>query len=318
MIAHLVTRNMAKGLSPQEAVEAALKRLEGAFALAILFEGEDDLMIGARRGSPLAIGYGHDEMFFGSDAIALAPFTDRVTYLEDGDWAVLTRAGATIYDERGKQVERPLQRTLASSFLVDKGNHRHFMAKEIYEQPEVVGHTLAHYLDFATGRASLPADFGVSFAELDRLSITACGTAYYAGLVAKYWFERFARLPVDIDIASEFRYREQPLSPKGLSIVVSQSGETADTLASLRYAKSEGQKVAAIVNVRESTIAREADFVLPTLAGPEIGVASTKAFTSQLAVLGFAGDRGRQGARRALRRGRGEARARALARCRAS
>ena len=285
VVAHLVTRNLEQGMSPEAAVKAALSRLEGAFALAILFDGEDDLMIGARRGSPLAIGYGDGEMFFGSDAIALAPFTDRVAYLEDGDWAVLTRQGATIYDEMGNKVERPVVRTLATSLLVDKGNHRHFMAKEIHEEPEVVGHTLAHYLDFAAGRAALPDGVAIDFAGLDRLSITACGTAYYAGLTAKYWFERFARLPVDIDIASEFRYREQPLSQKGLSIVVSQSGETADTLASLRYAKSEGQKVAAIVNVRESTIAREADYVLPTLAGPEIGVASTKAFTCQLAAL---------------------------------
>ena len=284
-VAHLITRNLDAGMTPREAVSAALRRLEGAFALVIVFEGEDDLMIGARRGSPLAIGYGHDEMFFGSDAIALAPFTDTISYLEDGDWAVVTRAGAEILDETGATVERPVVKTMASSLLVDKGNHRHFMAKEIAEQPEVVGHTLAHYLDFATLGASLPEDFTIDFTSLDRLSITACGTAYYAGLVAKYWFERFARLPVDIDIASEFRYREQPLAPNGLSIVVSQSGETADTLASLRYAKAEGQKVAAIVNVRESTIAREADFVLPTLAGPEIGVASTKAFTSQLAVL---------------------------------
>jgi glucosamine--fructose-6-phosphate aminotransferase (isomerizing) len=242
-------------------------------------------MIGARRGSPLAIGHGHGEMYLGSDAIALAPFTNRITYLDEGDWVVMSRSGITIHDETGKVVERPLTTTLATSFLVDKGNHRHFMAKEIYEQPEVVGHTLAHYLDFAKGRAVLPEDFNVDVKKLDRISITACGTAFYAGLVAKYWFERFARLPVDIDIASEFRYREQPLAPNGLSIVVSQSGETADTLASLRYAKAEGQAVAAIVNVRESTIAREADFVLPTLAGPEIGVASTKAFTCQLAVL---------------------------------
>jgi glutamine---fructose-6-phosphate transaminase (isomerizing) len=286
VIAHLVTRHLQAGMSPPAAVAAALARLEGAFALAILFDGEEDLMIGARRGSPLAIGHGHGEMFFGSDAIALAPFTDRITYLEDGDWAVVTRAGATVYDAAGNVVERPTVRTLATSLLVDKGNHRHFMAKEIQEQPEVVGHTLAHYLDFATSRAVLPADCEIDFAGLDRLSITACGTAYYAGVVAKYWFERFARLPVDIDIASEFRYREQPLTAKGLSIVVSQSGETADTLASLRYARGEGQKVAAIVNVPTSTIAREADFILPTLAGPEIGVASTKAFTSQLAVLG--------------------------------
>ncbi|MEO8668391.1 MAG: glutamine--fructose-6-phosphate transaminase (isomerizing) [Bauldia sp.] len=285
VVAQLVTQNMRNGMAPADAVQATLGRLEGAFSLAILFEGNDNLMIGARRGSPLAVGHGNGEMFFGSDAIALAPFTDRVTYLADGDWAVMTRQGVTIHDEAGAVVERPMVKTLASSLLVDKGNHRHFMAKEIYEQPEVVGHTLAHYLDFTAGRVALPKDFTVDFTRLDRLSITACGTAHYAGLVGKYWFERFARLPVDIDIASEFRYREQPLSPNGLSIVVSQSGETADTLASLRYARSQRQQVAAIVNVQESTIAREADFVLPTLAGPEIGVASTKAFTSQLAVL---------------------------------
>ncbi|SDB15398.1 glutamine--fructose-6-phosphate transaminase (isomerizing) [Bauldia litoralis] len=285
VIAQLVSRNLEAGMAPADAVKATLDRLEGAFALAILFDGEDDLMIGARRGSPLAIGFSDGEIYFGSDAIALAPFTDRVSYLQDGDWAILTRAGATIYDADGAVVERPVTRALVTSLMVDKGNHRHFMAKEIYEQPEVVGHTLGHYLDFAGGRCAPDAIGGIDFASLDRLSITACGTAYYAGLVAKYWFERFARLPVDIDIASEFRYREQPLTPNGLSIVVSQSGETADTLASLRYAKAEGQKVAAIVNVQESTIARESDFVLPTLAGPEIGVASTKAFSCQLSVL---------------------------------
>src|SRR5690606_27958369 len=247
---------------------------------------EDDLLIGARRGSPLAVGYGHDEMFFGSDAIALAPFTDRVAYLEDGDCAVLTRSGAVIYDADGARVERPVVLTVASSLMVDRGNHRHFMAKEIYEQPEVVGHTLAHYLDFANSRTALPDSFTVDFTTLDRLSITACGTAYYAGLVAKYWFERFARLPVDIDIASEFRYREQPLTKSGLSLVVSQSGETADTLASLRYAKSQGQAVAAIVNVQDAALASAAEIVLQTLAGPEICVASTKTFTWQLSPLG--------------------------------
>jgi glucosamine--fructose-6-phosphate aminotransferase (isomerizing) len=286
VIAHLVTRNLEAGMKAEGAVAAALGRLTGAFAIAVLFEGEDDLMIGARRGSPLAIGHGDGEMFLGSDAIALAPFTDRITYLEDGDWVVLTRQGAVIHDQSGAVVERPVVRTVASSLLVDRGNHRHYMAKEIHEQPEVVGHTLAHYLDFAEGRVALPKDCTIDFAGLDRLSITACGTAYYAGLVAKYWFERLARLPVDIDIASEFRYRDQPLTDDGLALVVSQSGETADTLASLRYARDAGQKVAAVVNVATSTIAREADFVLPTLAGPEIGVASTKAFTCQLAVLG--------------------------------
>jgi len=285
VIAHLITGNLDKGATPVEAVKSALDRLEGAFALAILFDGEDDLMIGARRGSPLAVGHGHGEMYLGSDAIALAPFTDRITYLEDGDWAVMTRAGLTIHDAKGDKVARPTITTLATSLLVDKGNYRHFMAKEIFEQPEVVSHTLAHYLDFAKGSVNLPKDFNLDFTKLDRVSITACGTAFFAGLVARYWFERFAGLPVDIDIASEFRYREQSLASDGLSIVISQSGETADTLASLRYSKAEGQAVAAIVNVQESTIAREAEFVLPTLAGPEIGVASTKAFTCQLTVL---------------------------------
>ncbi len=283
VIAHLVTRALAEGLSPAAAVQATLKRLTGAFALAFLFEGEDDLIIGARRGSPLAIGWGSGEMFLGSDAIALGPFTDEITYLEDGDSVVLTRAGATIFDETGAEVSRTLTTLAGSTHVVDKGNHRHFMVKEIHEQPEVVGRALAHYLDLSAGRARDIA--GIDFAKVDRLSITACGTAFYAGFVGKYWFERLARLPVDIDIASEFRYREQPLSKDGLSIVISQSGETADTLASLRYARAEGQKIAAIVNVRESTIAREADVVLPILAGPEIGVASTKAFTAQLAVL---------------------------------
>jgi glutamine---fructose-6-phosphate transaminase (isomerizing) len=285
VIAHLITLNMKNGMPATDALKAALDRLEGAFALAVLFDGEEDLMIGARRGSPLAIGHGEGEMYLGSDAIALAPFTNRITYLDDGDWVVMSRTGLTIYDAEGEPVERPMTRTLATSLLVDKGNYRHFMAKEISEQPEVVGHTLAHYLDFAKGSVVLPKAFDVDFAKLDRLSITACGTAYYAGLVAKYWFERFARLPVDIDIASEFRYREQSLGQNGLSVVISQSGETADTLASLRYAKAEGQAAAAILNVPESTIGREADFVLPTLAGPEIGVASTKAFTCQLSVL---------------------------------
>jgi len=283
VIAHLVTLNLDGGMTPLAAVQAALARVRGAFALAFLFEGEDDLVIGARRGSPLAIGWGAGEMFLGSDGIALGPFTDEITYLDEGDVAVVTRAGAVVHDETGRVVERPLTRTHGNTYVADKGNHRHFMVKEIHEQPEVAGRTLAHYLDLAEGRARPPE--GIDFARVDRLSITACGTAFYAGFVAKYWFERFARLPVDIDIASEFRYREQPLSKDGLAIVISQSGETADTLASLRYARGEGQRIAAVVNVRESTIAREADVVLPLLAGPEIGVASTKAFTAQLAVL---------------------------------
>ena len=285
VVAHLVTHEMKNGRSPVEAVQAALPRLRGAFALAFLFTGQEDLLIGARKGSPLAIGYGEGEMFLGSDAIALAPFTDTISYLEDGDSAVLTRRSVEVRDAKGSKVERAVLKSSASAFLVDKGNHRHFMAKEIHEQPEVVGHTLAHYLDMAAERVRLPVDLPFDFRTLERVSMSACGTAYYAGLVAKYWFERFARLPVEIDVASEFRYREAPLKAGGLAIFVSQSGETADTLATLRYAKEHKQHVVAVVNVPTSTIARESDVVMPTLAGPEIGVASTKAFTCQLAVL---------------------------------
>src|ERR1700686_3348534 len=285
VIAHLVTDEMKNGRSPVEAVAAALPRLQGAFALAFLFEGENDLLIGARKGSPLAVGYGDGEMYLGSDAIALAPFTDTISYLEEGDTAVLTRKGVAIHDAKGSTVERAVVKSAASAFLVDKGNHRHFMAKEIHEQPEVVGHTLAHYLDMAAERVALPATLPFGFHTLERISIAACGTAYYAGLVAKYWFERFARLPVEIDVASEFRYREVPMRPGGLAIFVSQSGETADTPATLRYAKEHKQHGLSVVNVPTSTIARESDVVMPTLAGPEIGVASTKAFTCQLAVL---------------------------------
>jgi glutamine---fructose-6-phosphate transaminase (isomerizing) len=285
VVAHLVTEEMKNGRSPAEAVGVALPRLRGAFALAFLFKGEDDLLIGARKGSPLAIGYGEGEMFLGSDAIALAPFTDTISYLEDGDSAVLTRNGAEIRDAKGSKVERAVLRSSASAFLVDKGNYRHFMAKEIHEQPEVVGHTLALYLDMAAERVRLPLDLPFDWRALEGISISACGTSYYAGLVARYWFERFARLPVEIDVASEFRYREVPLKAGGLAIFVSQSGETADTLATLRYAKEHRQHVLAIVNVPTSTIARESDAVMPTLAGPEICVASSKAFTCQLAVL---------------------------------
>jgi glucosamine--fructose-6-phosphate aminotransferase (isomerizing) len=285
VVAHLVTAQMKKGLQPIDAVRAALPRLRGAFALAFIFAGEDDLMIGARRGSPLAIGHGAGEMYLGSDAIALAPFTDTISYLEEGDWAVMRRDGVQVFDATGKPVTRPLIKTTGSAFLVDKGNHRHFMAKEIHEQPEVVAHTLSHYLDMANGRVALPGALPFDLKTVDRVSISACGTAYYAGLVAKYWFERYARLPVEIDVASEFRYREAPLRKGDLAVFVSQSGETADTLASLRYAREHGQHVLSVVNVQTSTIARESHVIMPTLAGPEIGVASTKAFTCQLAVL---------------------------------
>src|ERR1700733_9672058 len=283
VVAHLVSQEMERGASPVEAVKAALPRLRGAFALAFLFAGEDNLLIGARKGSPLAIGYGEGAMFVGSDAIALAPFTDTVSYLEDGDWVIITRAGAEVHDAQGAVVQRAMLKSQASVMHIDKGNHRHFMAKEIFEHPKVVGHTLANDIDMAAERVALPMPLPFDFRNLNRISIAACGTAYYAGMVAKYWFERFAHLPVEVDIASEYRYRSAPLGPGGLAIFVSQSGETADTLASLRYAREHKQHVLSIVNVPTSTIARESDVVMPTLAGPEIGVASTKAFTCQLA-----------------------------------
>jgi glucosamine--fructose-6-phosphate aminotransferase (isomerizing) len=284
VIAHLVTRELRAGKDPVTAVFHILNRLQGAFALAMIFQGYENLMIVARQGSPLAVGYGDGEMFVGSDAIALAPFTDKIAYLEDGDWAVLTREGVAIRDRMGAGVERPVSQSQTGGLLVDKGNYRHFMAKEIHEQPEVVGHTLAHYLDLANSQVNLPA-LPVDFAQVSRLSLSACGTAFYACLVAKYWFERWAKLPVDIDIASEFRYRETAMQPGGVALFVSQSGETADTLASLRYCRQQNQQVLSIVNVQESSIARESNAVLPTLCGPEIGVASTKAFTCQLTVL---------------------------------
>ncbi|MDQ0509214.1 glutamine--fructose-6-phosphate transaminase (isomerizing) [Ancylobacter amanitiformis] len=285
VVAHLVSREMNHGRSPMEAVANSLPRLQGAFALVFLFDGDDNLLIGARKGSPLAVGYGRGEMFLGSDAIALAPFTDTIAYLDDGEWAVLTRDGAVIRDAANEVVVRAPQKTTAAAFMVEKGNFRHFMAKEMHEQPEVVAHTLGHYIDMANETVRLPEDLPFDFAKLNRMCIAACGTAYYAGLVARYWFEALARLPVEIDVASEFRYREAPLDPNGLMLVISQSGETADTLASLRYARDNGQSVLAVVNVPTSTIAREAHVALPTLAGPEIGVASTKAFTCQLATL---------------------------------
>ncbi|MGC0054491.1 glutamine--fructose-6-phosphate transaminase (isomerizing) [Brucella pituitosa] len=283
-VAHLVTRELEKGKSPVEAVRDSLPLLQGAFALAFLFEGDEETLIGARQGPPLAVGYGEGEMFLGSDAIALSPFTDTIAYLEDGDWAVLTRKGVTVYDENNVEVERAIQKSQTANMLVSKGNHRHFMQKEMFEQPEVISHTLANYLDFTTGRVREEA-VGIDFSKVDRLTISACGTAFYAASVGKYWFEQIARLPVDSDIASEFRYREMPLSKDSLAMFVSQSGETADTLASLRYCKSQGLKIASVVNVTGSTIARESDAVFPTLAGPEIGVASTKAFTCQLSTM---------------------------------
>jgi len=284
VIAHLITREMRDGKDPVAAVHQILTHLKGAFALAMIFKDYDDLMIVAREGSPLAIGFGDGEMFVGSDAIALAPFTDNIAYLEDGDWAVITREGVAICDREGAVVDRPISKSQTAGLVVDKGNFRHFMAKEIHEQPEVVGHTLAHYLNLSSYQVALP-DLPVDFAKVSRLSLSACGTAYYACVVAKYWFERWAKLPVDVDVASEFRYREIAMEPGGAALFVSQSGETADTLASLRYCREQNQQVLSVVNVRESSIARESHAVLPTLGGPEIGVASTKAFTCQLTVL---------------------------------
>lgn len=283
-VLHLVDGYLAAGINPIEAVRATLSQLRGAFALGFIFAADDDILIGARNGPPLAIGYGDGEMYLGSDAIALGPFTDAISYLEDGDWAVLTHTGATVYDHRNTIVQREVVKHSASTSLVDKANYRHFMAKEIHEQPEVVGHTLARYVDMATERVSLP-DLPFDFREIKRVSIIACGTANYAGYIGKYWLERLARLHVEIDIASEFRYREAPLGEGDLAIFISQSGETADTLAALRYAKQHGLHTLSIVNVTTSTIARESETMLQTLAGPEIGVASTKAFTCQLMVL---------------------------------
>ena len=284
-VALWVTRELANGADPELAVARTLKHLKGAFALAFLFKDEDGLLIAARHGAPLAIGYGTTEMYLGSDAMALAPFTSRLTYLEDGDWAVITHKGVTIRDGKDAIVERELMISQASALMVDKGNHRHFMAKEIYEQPETISHTLSHYVDMGAEKVAIREAVPFDFADLSRLTISACGTAYLAGAVAKYWFERYARLPVDIDVASEFRYREPPLEKGGLSLFISQSGETADTLAALRYCASQGQHVASLVNTLESTIARESGVVFPILCGPEIGVASTKALTAQLTAL---------------------------------
>jgi glucosamine--fructose-6-phosphate aminotransferase (isomerizing) len=284
VVAHLVTHYLNQQMRPKDAVAAALKRLQGAFALALMFAGEHDLLIGARRGPPLAVGYGDDEMYLGSDALALASLTRKICYLEDGDYVVVSGKSAEIFNADDKPVTRKVVETAASGALVGKGEFKHFMLKEIYEQPAVIGDSLASYLNPATNAITLPA-LPIDLAKVPRFTITACGTAYYAGFVAKYWFEQIARVPVELDVASELRYRNAPLPPGGAMIVVSQSGETADTLAALRYAKEHGQKVIAVVNVPESSIAREADAVLPTRAGPEIGVASTKAFTTQLTVL---------------------------------
>jgi glucosamine--fructose-6-phosphate aminotransferase (isomerizing) len=284
VVPHLVVELIRRGLAPEEAARAAIRRLTGAFALALLFRGREDLIVAARRGAPLAIGYGDGEMYIGSDALALAPLTRRIQYLEDGDVAVIGSAGARIFGPDDRPVERPILLTALSGALIGKGNHRHFMEKEIVEQPAVIGDTLRSFADPATHRIRLP-ELPFDPATVPRLLICACGTAAYAGLVGKYWFEKLARLPVDWDIASEFRYRDWPLVPGEAGLFVSQSGETADTLAAMRHVKAAGHPTLAVVNVPESTLARECHATLRTLAGPEIGVASTKAFTTQLATL---------------------------------
>jgi glucosamine--fructose-6-phosphate aminotransferase (isomerizing) len=284
VIAHLLTDLLDQGLSPVDAASAALKRLEGAFALLILFGGAHPMLIAARQGPPLAIGYGNGEMFIASDAVALASLTSRVAYLHDGDWAVVTTDHATIYDANDAIIDRPILQSSVSGILTGKGEYRHYMLKEIHEQPAVIGDTLGSFTNEATGNVEL-GPLPVDFATVPRITIVACGTAYYAGLVGKYWIEQIARMPVEIDVASEFRYRMAPMPPGGVAIFVSQSGETADTLEALRYCRSQGQTIFSIINVVESTIARESDAVFYTKAGPEIGVASTKAFTTQLVVL---------------------------------
>jgi len=296
-VVHLISSYLADGKTPAEAVAASLKRLEGAFALAILFAGHDDMMIAARRGSPLAIGYGDGEMYIGSDALALAPLTQRISYLDEGDWAEITADGAVVHDETDAIVERDIQQTSSSGAMIGKGNFPHFMLKEIYEQPAVIGDTLQTILNPWNEMITLP-DLPFDLTKIPRVTIVACGTSYHAGMVARYWFETVAGVPCDIDIASEFRYRTVEMQQGGLSLFISQSGETADTLAALRYAKAQGQHIVSVVNVAESSMARESDAILQTKAGPEIGVASTKAFTTQLTtlacfVIGMAAARGK-------------------------
>ncbi|HEU5066793.1 MAG TPA: glutamine--fructose-6-phosphate transaminase (isomerizing) [Sphingomicrobium sp.] len=284
VVAHLVARELERGSSPEEAVATVLPRLIGAFAIAFLFGDYPDLIIGARMGAPLTVGFGDGENYLGSDALALAPWTQRIAYLDEGDWAVVRREKIEIFDRANKPVERQVVQSRASSAPIEKGNYRHYMQKEIFEQPVVVADSLSSYIRPFEGKIALP-DFDFDLASVERLTIVACGTSYYAGLVAKYWIEQFARVPVDIDVASEFRYRDPVLPAGGLALFISQSGETADTLAALRHARSQAQRIAVVVNVPTSSMAREADLLLPTHAGPEIGVASTKAFTCQLAVL---------------------------------
>jgi glutamine---fructose-6-phosphate transaminase (isomerizing) len=300
VVAHLITRELEQGASPREAVSRTLKRIHGAFSLAILCRRFPEMIIGARLGSPLVVGYGEGETYLGSDALALAPLTQKISYLEEGDWVVIHRDRVQVYDSDDNEVDRPVVHSGASSARIEKGNHRHFMQKEIFEQPIVVAQTLGSYLRPLEQTVALP-DIGFSLADVARVTIVACGTSFYAGMVAKYWLEQFARVPVELDIASEFRYRAPVLEKGGMALFVSQSGETADTLAALRHARGEGQNIAVVVNVPTSSMAREADLLLPTHAGPEIGVASTKAFTCQLAVLAafavrMARDKGRMSA----------------------
>lgn len=285
VVAMMATRWMDLGLSPVAAVQATVSKLQGAFALVFLFHGEEQMLVAARRGSPLAVGYGDGEMFLGSDALALSLFTDKVTYLEEGDWAVVTPGQAAIRSREGSNVNRVVHQTNASSNIVEKGPYRHFMLKEIHEQPDAVSRVVGRFVDRGARTLAVQDPLSFDFADLTRMTVSACGTAYLAGVVGKYWFERYARLPVDIDVGSEFRYRQPPLAPEGLALFISQSGETADTLAALRYCAANGQHIASVVNVEESTIARESKSVFPLRCGPEIGVASTKAFTTQLTTL---------------------------------
>ena len=283
-VAQLVDLNLKRGMAPIEAAGAALKRLEGAYALAMIFAGHPELIVGAQHGAPLAIGFGDDEMFVGSDALALAPLTRRIAYLRDGDWTVVDRKGAQFFDIDGNKVEREIKLTRLTGAAIGKGNFRHFMEKELHEHPAVIGDTLHQMINPGTRAVALP-DLGIDFRKVSRITMSACGSAFYAGLVGRWWFEAIARIPTDGDVASEFRYRTPPMPKGGLGLLVSQSGETADTLAALRYMRQQGQQVLSILNVPESTMARESDAVLETVAGPEIGVASTKAFTAQLSVL---------------------------------
>ncbi len=283
-VAQLVDLHLKRGMAPIEAAGAALRRLEGAYALAMIFAGHPELIVGAQHGAPLAVGFGDDEMFVGSDALALAPLTRRIAYLRDGDWTVLDRQSAAFFDMDGNTVEREVKLTRLTGASIGKGNYRHFMEKELHEHPAVIGDTLHRMVSPGSRAVGLP-DLGIDFRRVPRITMSACGSAFYAGLVGRWWFEAIARIPTDGDVASEFRYRTPPMPPGGLGLLVSQSGETADTLAALRYMRQQGQQILSILNVPESTMARESDAVLETVAGPEIGVASTKAFTAQLSVL---------------------------------